>query len=73
MKTKIIIDYEKCGDPRECKKCLQVCPLALFIMYPPSYEENDPQEWKVDVAFTDQCTKCLDCINVCPHEAITIV
>jgi ferredoxin len=72
-KTKIIIDAEKCGDPRECKVCLRTCPLALFIMYPPEYEPNDPDLWRVDVAFTDLCTRCNDCVTACPKDAITIV
>ncbi len=71
-KTDIIVDYVKCGDPRECRQCMQVCPPALFMMYSPDYESNDPIEWRVDVAFTDQCTRCGDCVRVCPHEAIQL-
>jgi len=72
MKTDIIVDYAKCGDPRKCKKCLQVCPPALFMMYSPDYESNDPSEWRVDVAFTDLCTRCGDCVTVCPNNAIIL-
>jgi len=71
-KTKIIIDYAKCGDPRECKKCLQICPSALFMCYSPDYVSNDPVEWRVDVAFTDLCTRCGDCVAVCPKHAVTV-
>lgn len=61
-----------CGDPRNCKRCMTVCPLALFIMYPPDYVSNDPQEWRIDVAFTDLCTRCGKCTAICPKQAIRI-
>ena len=73
MKTKILVDMDLCGDPRECKKCMQICPLALFIMYPPSEIDNDPQEWKADVAFTDLCTRCNKCVDVCPNGAVKVL
>lgn len=72
MKTKIVVDHEKCTDPQSCKKCMQVCPHALFICYSPDYESNDPDIWRVDVAFTDLCTRCNDCVNICPENAISI-
>jgi formate hydrogenlyase subunit 6/NADH:ubiquinone oxidoreductase subunit I len=72
MKTDIVVDHATCGDPRECKKCMQICAPALFMMYSPDYENNDPTEWRVDVAFTDLCTRCGDCVSVCPKGAITL-
>lgn len=73
MKTDIVVNYDKCGDPRECKKCLQICAPALFLLYSPDDESDDPDVWRVDVAFTDLCTRCGDCVEVCPKEAITLV
>lgn len=73
MKTKILIDYEKCTDPRSCQMCMKTCPLALFICYSPDEESNDPDIWRVDVAFTDLCIRCNDCATVCPKGAIAIV
>ncbi len=72
MKTDIIVDWDLCGDPRNCKKCMQICPQALFIMYSPDWESDDPDVWRLDVAFTDLCIRCGDCVAVCPKNAITI-
>ncbi|MFX0108773.1 MAG: 4Fe-4S dicluster domain-containing protein [Candidatus Hodarchaeota archaeon] len=52
---------------------MQICPQALFIMYPPDFISNDPQEGRVDVAFTDICTRCGQCVDVCPKKAIQIL
>jgi ferredoxin len=72
MKTKIKIDHTKCTKPEDCRKCLQVCPPAIFIINSPEKYSNDPKEWRIDVVFTDLCTKCYECINVCPMDAIEI-
>ena len=51
-KTKIRIDYSKCGekgeiDPRDCTKCLKACDPCVFLMHETIgvKEENiyDPQ------------------------------
>jgi NADH-quinone oxidoreductase subunit I len=73
LKTDIVVDYDRCGDPRDCKKCMTICPLALFSMYSPDYESDDPDEWRVDVAFTDLCTRCNDCVTACPNDAIKLI
>ncbi|GAG72038.1 unnamed protein product, partial [marine sediment metagenome] len=47
-KTKIRIDYSKCGengkvDPRDCHKCLEVCDPCVFLMHEAlGYKEEDP-------------------------------
>ena len=74
----IQIDLSKCTIPFACKKCLEVCPQAVFITYGIKVErgrETDPNEpgaYGLAVAFQDKCTGCDDCIEVCPEDAITI-
>ncbi len=47
-KTKISIDYRKCGDgtgvdPRDCCKCLRVCKPAIFLLHQTiGAEQKDP-------------------------------
>jgi len=72
MKTKITIDYSKCTAPETCRKCLQVCPPAIFMLFSPETDSNDPKIWRIDVVFTDLCTKCHACTQVCPTGAIEI-
>jgi hypothetical protein len=48
-KTKIAIDYGKCGeqgriDPRDCGMCLRVCDPAVFLMHQPLNVEQDPYD-----------------------------
>ncbi|MEM2143099.1 MAG: 4Fe-4S binding protein [Candidatus Thorarchaeota archaeon] len=71
-RTQIRVDHGLCKDPRTCKKCLQICPQALFMCYSPDDVSNDPKVWRVDVAFVDLCTRCGDCVRVCPVGAITV-
>jgi ferredoxin len=77
---KITIDLEKCTVPFLCKKCLQICPEAVFhvarvMSKEKRLEEMDPRVDGNYVLFAnrrDKCTVCNLCIDVCPVGAITI-
>lgn len=80
-KTKITIDYSKCGpegdiDPRDCSKCLQICDPAVFLRHQVINvkHENpyDPQIWQITAVWLSRCTRCLKCIKTCPEKAITV-
>ena len=77
---KITIDQEKCTVPFLCKKCLQICPMAVFQVHhvlekEKRLEEMDPRIEGNYVLFAprrDKCTACNLCIEVCPVDAIKI-
>ncbi len=81
-KTKIIIDYSKCGnatggiDPRDCSICLKTCDPAIFIrhQYLKAKEENpyDPKFWQITAVWVDLCTHCGKCVKACPQKAIIV-
>ncbi len=76
---KIDIDYSKCTVPMLCKKCLQVCPTAVFEIQTTKQErfkETDPREdgaFRLSVFYRDRCIACNDCVNVCPADAIKLI
>ena len=76
----ITVDLTKCTVPFLCKKCLQVCPSAVFhvtrvMQKEKRLEEMDP---RVDGNYVlygsrrDKCTSCNLCIEVCPVNAIKL-
>lgn len=77
---KITVDQEKCTVPFLCKKCLQICPEAIFrvervMSKEKRLEEMDPRidgTYELEVLRRDKCTVCNRCIEVCPADAITI-
>ena len=77
---KITIDYEKCTVPFACKKCLQICPEAVFhvvrvMAREERLKEMDPRipgNYVLGVTRPDRCTVCNRCIDVCPADAIKI-
>ena len=77
---KITIDLEKCTVPFLCKKCLQVCPAAVFyvervLAKEERLKEMDPRidgNYVIEAYRPDKCTVCNKCIEVCPVDAIKI-
>ena len=75
---KIEIDHSKCTTPFDCKKCLQICPQAVFYVEPVKVERfketdrKEPGSFKLKGELRYACTGCDKCIQVCPVDAITI-
>lgn len=77
---KIHVDQEKCTVPFLCKKCLQICPTAVFnvsrvMSREKRLEEMDPRidgNYALHAGHRDKCLVCNLCIDVCPVDAIKI-
>ena len=77
---KITIDREKCTVPFLCKKCLQVCPTAVFNVLSVTaraerLKEMDPRidgNYQLTILRRDKCMVCNKCLEVCPVDAIEI-
>ncbi len=74
----IDFDHTKCTTPFDCKKCLQICAPGVLRVILPQMErgkETDkkkPGTYRMDRAYIDRCTGCMDCVKVCPVQAITV-
>jgi NAD-dependent dihydropyrimidine dehydrogenase PreA subunit len=80
-KKKITIDYSICGDgsridPRNCARCMRACKPAVFLLHQTigAEEDNsfDPQKWRVTPLWPSLCTGCMQCVEVCPENAIKV-
>ena len=76
----ITIDQEKCTVPFLCKKCLQVCPMAVLRVRndrtrQERLKEMDPRipgNYVLSAYYRNKCILCNKCIEVCPVDAIKI-
>ena len=80
-RTRITVDHKRCGDgvgidPRECGLCLRICEPAVFLLHQTlgAKEEDpcDPKKWRVTPLWPSLCTRCGECVAVCPQEAISV-
>jgi Pyruvate/2-oxoacid:ferredoxin oxidoreductase delta subunit len=68
--VKIEINEMKCQSPRDCHRCLQMCPEGVFLNY--QRQINNIMEWVVTPVFLSLCTGCKVCEDICPQKAITV-
>ena len=76
----IDIDRNKCTVPFLCKKCIQICPTAVFnvqrvMSREKRLEEMDPRvdgNYTLDAWRLDKCTGCNMCVDVCPVGALKV-
>ena len=57
--TTLQLDTEKCNG---CKKCLQVCPHAVFVI----------EDKKAQIVDRDACMECGACAMNCPERALAV-
>ena len=76
MLATITVDDEKCNDPLSCRKCLLICPMhALGLgtsVGSRKFEQMDPKNFIVRGVRLEKCTGCMECVEVCPKNAIQV-
>ena len=71
----VIIDKEKCTTPAKCRKCLEVCPQAVFKLHVgriEKYKLASEDDWHLDSWYWPSCTGCMECVKACPLKAIKV-
>jgi len=71
-KNRIKIDYFKCRDPENCRKCLAVCTPGVLNLTFRDEDYHDPKDWIILPVFYQLCDFCKKCVEICPEKAITI-
>lgn len=71
---KISVTAETCGNPLDCRLCLERCPGQVFATYPRRRREPGvaAQDWVVVAMLPSQCTGCMECLRFCPKQAISV-
>ncbi|MBN2462956.1 MAG: 4Fe-4S dicluster domain-containing protein [Dehalococcoidia bacterium] len=76
MLPTITVDDKKCQDPLACSKCLRICPTHVLGLGtkvgPRKFQEIDPGQFIVAGVRFEKCTGCMDCVNICPKNAIQV-
>ena len=75
---KVRWNQSKCPTPFACKKCLQICPQAVFMVTCTKQERfketdpNIPNTYIIVPLYQSECIACNKCIDVCPNGALKI-
>jgi NADH-quinone oxidoreductase subunit I len=74
----ITIDRDRCTTPFDCKRCLRVCPPAIFAVYAAKNvrgtetDKTEPATYVMAAVYRDKCTGCMKCVEACPADALTV-
>ena len=72
----ITVNDEKCKEPISCRKCLFICPTHVLgigtDVGAQKFRETDPSHFIVRAVRPDKCSCCMDCVEVCPQNAIQV-
>lgn len=75
---KIDIDATKCTVPLDCRRCLEICPQAVFVVESAAFprlrelDHKQPGTYELSTKYRYACTLCNECVDVCPVNAITL-
>jgi NAD-dependent dihydropyrimidine dehydrogenase PreA subunit len=70
---KIKIDCNKCKNPDDCLKCVQICPAKIFVLKPGRAKENPyTKSVEIKAMFKEMCNGCMECVEICPEQCISI-
>ena len=80
-KVRITVDYQKCTKPFACKKCMDICPGNVFLVYQNPMmvrkyqfvDENQPGSYVLLAPMIGKCVGCMECTKVCPNDALKVV
>lgn len=78
VNPRITIDRERCATPFDCKRCLRVCPPAVFAVFAiknvrgVETDKKEPGAYGLAAVYRDKCTGCVKCVEVCPTGAISV-
>jgi ferredoxin len=73
------IDHDLCTTPFDCKRCLRICPAAVFWVNPVKMargietDKTEPGAFALMAKYRDKCTGCKKCVEVCPVNALTLI
>ena len=70
----IKINHAKCIGAEKCGKCMEICPLGVFMNVPSDkfVYSKKPKGYKIKPYFIDVCNGCGKCIQVCPERCIKL-
>lgn len=73
--VRVRVYKHKCTSPRDCRRCLEVCPEGVFMMYPETLRRPGRRagSWVIAPARATRCTGCMVCVGKCPNVAISVV
>jgi NAD-dependent dihydropyrimidine dehydrogenase PreA subunit len=68
------IEVNDCKNPKDCAKCVQICPAKTLVLKPTGTHKLDShvEDWKIKAIFKDLCDGCMKCVEICPEDCIKV-